>query len=172
LLPEENGEVGQVLMATEASSRVIDQPYGSAQAGSMASEEIKLLSKEEVEQKYGAVLAAHPKPPQSFTFYFVNDSDQLTEQSMSSIKTVVAAVKERLPVVTVNIVGHTDALGSKEYNMQLSRQRAKAVAGLLTDAAISPEILHLHFFGENDPMVPAPDNVAEPRNRRVEVMVL
>ena len=72
----------------------------------------------------------------------------------------------------LNIIGHTDATGSKEFNLKLSLERARAVEKVLIGSGIDIDTLRLQSFGENDPLVPTADGVEEPKNRRVEVMVL
>jgi tetratricopeptide (TPR) repeat protein len=69
------------------------------------------------------------------------------------------------------VVGHTDRTGSRRGNMRLSTRRARTVAGLLAGRGVDPGILQVTSHGEENPLIPTPDNVPEPRNRRVEVIV-
>ena len=66
------------------------------------------------------------------------------------------------------IEGHTDAVGSKEYNQMLSEKRAEAVKRALTEYFnIPPENLVTIGYGERFLKIPVPD--AEPENRRVVI---
>lgn len=69
------------------------------------------------------------------------------------------------------MIGHTDRSGAKEFNMALSRRRAQRVRDLLVAEGIAPAAIRLAFHGEGNPLIPTADNVPEPRNRRVEVIV-
>ncbi len=66
------------------------------------------------------------------------------------------------------IEGHTDAVGSEEYNQMLSEKRAEAVKRALTEYFnIPPENLVTIGYGERFLKIPVPD--AEPENRRVVI---
>jgi outer membrane protein OmpA-like peptidoglycan-associated protein len=55
--------------------------------------------------------------------------------------------------------------------MALSRRRAEKVRDLLIAANIAPAVIRVAFHGEGNPLIQTVDNVPEPRNRRVEVIV-
>jgi len=65
--------------------------------------------------------------------------------------------------------GHTDTVGTEQYNMGLSVRRAEAVADYLETKGVDSSRLTIQGFGETKLAVPTGDQVAEPRNRRVEV---
>ena len=69
------------------------------------------------------------------------------------------------------VVGHTDRVGSVESNDKLSLQRANAIAALLRSAGLPAELVTAVGRGERQPLVPTPDEVAEPRNRRAEIII-
>lgn len=72
----------------------------------------------------------------------------------------------------VLIEGHTDSVGTAEYNMQLSQKRAEAVSEALQKRAINAERITTKGYGESYPV--AGNNTAEGRqlNRRVEIVVV
>jgi len=71
------------------------------------------------------------------------------------------------------IEGHTDTVGNRDYNLTLSQQRADAVAAYLESKFnIPPSRLEAIGVGENDLMIPTPDQTPEVRNRRVHVVNL
>jgi outer membrane protein OmpA-like peptidoglycan-associated protein len=93
---------------------------------------------------------------------------------------VVARVAEVLAFyadVEVEVRGHTDDVGSDEYNQQLSEDRARAVVDALVAAGAAPAQLTAVGFGASDPIAPnrtaAGDDDPEGRqlNRRVEVVL-
>lgn len=71
--------------------------------------------------------------------------------------------------VTVRIDGHTDSVGTDEYNMGLSERRAESVAAYLDGKGIARDRMTVAWFGESQPV--ASNDTAEGRaqNRRVEI---
>ena len=72
----------------------------------------------------------------------------------------------------ISIIGHTDTKGSDDINKNLSQKRALAVEKILKDYMPSLDRVDVQSFGSKDQLVPTPPNVNEPRNRRVEILVL
>jgi outer membrane protein OmpA-like peptidoglycan-associated protein len=72
----------------------------------------------------------------------------------------------------VQIFGHTDDVGSVEYNKKLSGQRAEAVKEYLVEAGISPEVLTTSGLGKSSPLVEGTDPKSRQRNRRVELAIV
>jgi hypothetical protein len=71
----------------------------------------------------------------------------------------------------VTVTGYTDTSGPAAYNLDLSRQRAEMVANELIAEGIPANQVVAVGRGEEDLLVPTPDGVREPRNRRVEIVV-
>ena len=71
----------------------------------------------------------------------------------------------------VVVIGHTDALGSDQVNDALARQRAETVRAELIRRGVAPENIQASGRGKREPLIPTPDGIAEPRNRRVEIFV-
>jgi outer membrane protein OmpA-like peptidoglycan-associated protein len=69
------------------------------------------------------------------------------------------------------VIGHTDRVGSVEHNDALSKKRAELVSGALTSAGIPAAQIEVAGRGEREPVVATADEVAEPRNRRVEISI-
>jgi len=105
-----------------------------------------------------------------FTLYFVEGKDEFTEISKKDIDGLFAEIASR-PVPDVWVVGHTDKVGSDAANDVLSRQRAEVVRKALIARGIAPENIVTIGRGEREPIVPTADGDAEPRNRRVEILV-
>jgi outer membrane protein OmpA-like peptidoglycan-associated protein len=84
----------------------------------------------------------------------------------------LAVILNKYEDTNILIEGHTDATGSDEHNMELSRQRAQSVANHLAYAAVSPKRFTVTGYGEDQPL--ATNDTAEGRqaNRRVELAVM
>jgi outer membrane protein OmpA-like peptidoglycan-associated protein len=72
----------------------------------------------------------------------------------------------------VQIYGHTDDIGTAEYNQKLSELRADAVKEYLVEAGIDPAIISTKGFGKSNPLVPGVSPQARAKNRRVEVGII
>ena len=77
----------------------------------------------------------------------------------------------RRPVPDVLVVGHTDLVGSDPFNDALGQQRADAVRAALIRLGVAAADIQAISRGKRAPVVPTADGVAEPRNRRVEIIV-
>jgi outer membrane protein OmpA-like peptidoglycan-associated protein len=103
--------------------------------------------------------------------YFRMGETTLTPESQALLATVITEAAAR-PVPRIAIAGHTDTMGESDLNNTLARARAEAVAVKLQQAGLKPEeIIEVTSHGENNPLIPTGPNVAEPRNRRVEVII-
>ena len=172
LLPDPNGNVGQLVVATEGGQQILSEANQSVQtAGRKAPPgDVKTLSDEEIRSIFSEALAAQPTLPVKFILYFLQDSNELTGESRTIIPKILLTIQERGSTDIV-IVGHTDTVGAKEYNYKLSLDRAKEMRDILVaNGAVSADIT-ITSHGEGNPLVKTADNVAEPRNRRVEVVV-
>ena len=70
---------------------------------------------------------------------------------------------------SISVNGHTDDVGSEEYNQKLSERRAQAVRDYLVKAGLSPDILSVKGEGKSRPLEPGTSEKARARNRRVEL---
>lgn len=131
---------------------------------------VTVMDEAEVQRLFGETLAALPPAPIHYTLFYKFDSDELTDDSRALVPGVLAAVKDR-PVPEVVIIGHTDTIGSAASNVSLGMKRALAVRALLIEAGLDAALIETTSHGEADLLVPTADNVAEPRNRRVEITV-
>jgi OmpA-OmpF porin, OOP family len=84
----------------------------------------------------------------------------------------VAEDLRKYPRLKIELQGHTDSVGSDEYNLDLSQQRAETVARFLIDAGVPASQMTTRGYGETDPI--ADNSTAEGRaqNRRVVMKVL
>jgi outer membrane protein OmpA-like peptidoglycan-associated protein len=83
----------------------------------------------------------------------------------------VARVFERSPRLRFVVAGHTDSVGRAAYNEEFSRQRALAVAAVLTGSGIAPERIEIRAAGEREPRTAEADLAGREANRRVEILV-
>jgi len=172
LMPDINGQVGQAEVISDGGSQVLSEAgqMTLVKGRSATPSEVRVLNQKTVESMFSAALAVEPLPPEKFLLYFLPDSDQLTQESLELIPQVIASIDERKSS-DVGIYGHTDRLGSEAYNLTLSIQRTLAVQAILANQGVRPDDMETASHGEGNPLIDTPDGVAEPRNRRVEVIV-
>ena len=72
----------------------------------------------------------------------------------------------------VQVYGHTDDVGTDEYNLELSEARAAAVEDYLIEAGIDPGIITMKGFGKANPLVRGTSSDARAKNRRVEIGII
>ena len=108
--------------------------------------------------------------PAKFTLYFKTDRDELVAGSERIIEALFADIRSRSSY-TVEVIGHTDRKASDAYNDKLSLERAMKVRAELVKRGADGTAIVTTGRGERDPIVATEDDVAEPRNRRVEVNV-
>ncbi|MBA3011015.1 MAG: OmpA family protein [Proteobacteria bacterium] len=171
LLPQEDGKTGAVLIENQASSILLDKPYTFTSADSVTSGfVIREADPEKIKKTYEALFQAEPPKPVIFVLYFESASTQLTQSSMKLLPQISQSAKDREPS-EISIIGHTDTQGDAAYNTRLSLARAREAATILTGYDTGLKNISVQGFGEYDLLVPTADNVPEPRNRRVEIMI-
>ena len=171
LLPDDKGAVGELEVSGPGGAKRISEAYTYTEvSGSRQPAEVKKMDAGKVEALFGDALKAQPLPTESHLLYFFSDKVTLKPQSKRQLPVVVQAITARsAPEIT--IIGHTDRLGHRVYNLQLSLRRAKAIKALLVKQGIPENIMTIFSHGENDPLVPTKDGVSEPKNRRVEIFI-
>jgi len=81
-----------------------------------------------------------------------------------------AEILKANPGVTVRVEGHTDSIGSDEYNQALSLRRAESVYRYLVNRGVDPERFRVEGFGESRPVASNNTEVGRAQNRRVELI--
>lgn len=118
--------------------------------------------------------AADSRPSANMNILFVTGSAELTPSAVQALRTLGQALThESMGQSRFLIEGHTDSVGDKTMNQDLSERRAATVAGfLIQEFRLPAERLSTRGVGEEQLMVPTADNVPEPRNRRVHIVNL
>jgi OmpA-OmpF porin, OOP family len=99
---------------------------------------------------------------------FEFDSYVIHKSSNDELNKVVAYLHAH-PEVHARLSGHTDFIGSDDYNLTLSRNRARSVADFLIAKGIQPQRVVSFGFGKSRPLSTEKTNDARAINRRVEI---
>jgi outer membrane protein OmpA-like peptidoglycan-associated protein len=170
LIPGADGQAGAVVIRSAGGETVLDRPYAGADVGARGTVALVQADAAKVRERFSAALDAQPARPVSFTVYFVSNSDELTPESRQTFDKIKAELAQR-SVPDIIVIGHTDRVGTVEYNDKLSLLRARTVRAALVAAGIAADRIQEAGRGEREPVVATADEVAEPRNRRVEINV-
>jgi outer membrane protein OmpA-like peptidoglycan-associated protein len=109
--------------------------------------------------------------------YYPFNSAELTAASVASLDSLVAFMKDN-PSLTVNIYSHTDSIGSKKYNQDLSLRRANAIRSYVINNGVDGSRMTARARADVDPAAPnsrrdGADNAAgRQRNRRTEFEIV
>ena len=103
-----------------------------------------------------------------YLVFFNWDSSDLGSGAVNVLDAVAAEVAKN-PPQTINVVGHTDTSGPTDYNEKLAFRRANAVRDALVERGIDAALIQVNARGESELLVPTPDDVREPANRRVNI---
>lgn len=169
LLPQQDGKETAVSVKQGDKEIVLDQPYAAAKTTAIGPRAYK-SSQDEVMAQFGPALGAQPSRPATFTLYFVEGKDELTDESKRVVDTIMAEIAKR-SVPDVLVVGHTDTVGNDQFNDALGQQRAETVRAALIRLGIPAEDIRAISRGKRALAVQTGDGVPEPRNRRVEIVV-
>ena len=166
-----DGHVGAVVVHPLGGGKavLVDKPYIEANLRNSKSVQTSPIDKNSVDQRFGKTLSALPAQPASFLVYFVEGTDELKPDAKRAIENVAAEVAKR-PAPEIAVVGHTDFVGTDQYNDALSLQRAVRVKDLLIQRGIPAKMIQTAGRGKREPLVKTND-VVEPKNRRVEITV-
>jgi len=74
-------------------------------------------------------------------------------------------------VSSVEVVGHTDSIGTEVYNQGLSERRAASVRDYLVEQGVNPELITTRGMGETQPIASNETREGRAQNRRVEITV-
>jgi outer membrane protein OmpA-like peptidoglycan-associated protein len=172
LLASADGTTGALVITSGGQERTLDRPLAGAKVEQAGAIQYASVTEAEVAAIFALALAAQPPRPLSFTLYFLLGSDELTADSQRVVADIVSEVGRR-PAPEVVVIGHTDTMGTHEYNDRLSLQRAERVRTRLLERGLGISAGNVYAVGrgKRDLLVPTADQVAEPRNRRVELVV-
>ncbi len=126
------------------------------------------------------VAPAPPPPPpptapvaQRYTFdlamvHFRFDHADLTKGGQDSVRAIAEVLKAHADV-NVDVIGHTDWIGTEAYNMKLSRARAETVRRLLVTSGVADTRITVKWRGKDEPIADNHTKDGRAMNRRAEV---
>lgn len=111
------------------------------------------------------------------TVMFDFDRADLQPEAIDILEQIHAAIEDRGQGGTIEVAGHTDAVGTPEYNQGLSERRAAGVALWFRQRVPAEQAIVAVGYGESQPIAAnylddgSDDPVGQAQNRRVEIIV-
>ena len=125
----------------------------------------KVLDEAEV-KRVGEGIVVNFKEKVLFGF----DRSDLSNTATNNLSKLVDVLK-KYPDTNIEILGHTDNVGSATYNQTLSEKRAGSVASYLKNNGISSARVTTRGLGETDPVASNDTDDGRAANRRVEFVI-
>ena len=170
LLPQPGQQATGVVVQTGDTVETLTQPYLRASSVGRQPPTVDEVAPEQVQKTYAPLFSIAPPHGVRYLLYFQPGTTRLTADSQAELPRIQAETG-RHPGVEILVVGHTDTTGSQEANDALSLRRAREVGKLLAQSGLPADRIEAIGRGERELAVPTADEVDEPLNRRVEILV-
>jgi outer membrane protein OmpA-like peptidoglycan-associated protein len=170
LLADARGTVGTLIVTSEGREHALNTANAAVRIPQPGVIETVATTDAERRSIFGPALAALPPRPTSYVLNFLLDSDELTPESRAVVAQILGEITSR-PAPEILVIGHTDTMGTDEHNDRLSLQRAERVRTLLVERGLATKDIETSGRGKRELLFPTADQVEEPRNRRVEIVV-
>jgi outer membrane protein OmpA-like peptidoglycan-associated protein len=165
------GVVGNATGST-ARGAIIGAVVGGA-AGAIIGHQMDQQAKEIKQNIPGAVVERVGEGIQ-VTFesglLFDYDSDRIKPAAAENLRSLARSLNN-YPSTDLVIVGHTDNVGSDDYNADLSQRRSRAAASYLASLGVNQNRLRTYGRGETEPVAENTSDAGRQQNRRVEVAI-
>ena len=106
----------------------------------------------------------------SLIIFFSNGKHTLSEEAQKQLDKLVEKIKNKY-VKNIQVVGHTDDIGSSELNDKISLQRAESVTNFFIHKGIDKTLIHTTYKGDKQPLFPDKSAKNSDYNRRVEIEI-
>jgi outer membrane protein OmpA-like peptidoglycan-associated protein len=160
--------------AAEAARAAAESARVAAEANAAKAEREKAELRDQLRQQLNSILETR----ESARGLIVNLSDVLFDTGSANLK---PGTREKLAKVAgillshrglkLQVEGHTDSVGSTDYNQRLSENRASSVRTYLVDSGIASNAIGTVGFGETMPVASNDTPAGRQQNRRVELVV-
>lgn len=172
LVPDPDGKTGQIAVENQGGTLLIDKPWHVSEVKDPVTPPTpsRLMEEKEIQNIFGAALSAQPLQPVIYILNFKTGGSDLTEESEKKLPEILATVTNRKSS-DISVVGHSDTVGTKEINYEISFKRAQRVKEILIGMGADPLLISTDSHGEDNLLVKTQDEVDEPKNRRVEVTI-
>ncbi len=170
LLPQADGSASSVLVKAASGEQILNTPYQRVSGQEEKPLKADATNAAEVQKAYPQLFAAAPPLPTKYILNFMPGGTSLTPESLAALPKILEDATQRKGADLV-VTGHTDTTGALLANDELSLKRAQVVAQLLIEKGAPALRTEAVGRGKRELLVKTPDEVDEPQNRRVEIVV-
>lgn len=103
--------------------------------------------------------------------FFDYDSSAISAEGQKTLTEIAKFIKDSSKVESVNVEGHCDERGTREYNLALGERRAVAVKKFLIGAGVDASLITTISYGKERPAVEGHDEESWTKNRRGVVVL-
>jgi outer membrane protein OmpA-like peptidoglycan-associated protein len=171
-LAKQNADAAK--LAADAEAQQARLQAQQAQAAATQAEQEKNALRERLREQLSVILETR----ETARGLIVNVSDVLFDTASATLKpgareklARVAGILASHPDLHIEIEGHTDSVGSDDYNQRLSERRAESVRAYLVQQRIPPTSVDAEGLGEGRPVATNATPAGRQQNRRVELVV-
>jgi outer membrane protein OmpA-like peptidoglycan-associated protein len=162
---------GDRFMYTDASGKLQPFVVGTDTLYTMAAVNTNEIKKTPAQNKVQITKETVIKPNQIYIVYFDTDKANLKAEATPELEKVYEFLKKN-PTYGIKIAGHTDNVGTKERNQQISETRAKEVVKYMIAKGISANRTLAKGYGQMDPLNNNETEEDKKKNRRVEITLV
>lgn len=165
-----DGHVGAVVVYKGDDVQVLDTAYATARVDD--SGRVRRVSADAafVRRNFAPASAALPRRSAHVTLNFTLADEAMTRESLAKLDRLLMEASNWV-AAEIEVVGHTDRVGTAERNDALSLKRAEFVRRVLLERGAQPGSVRAIGMGERQPAVATEDGVPSAANRRVEVTI-
>jgi outer membrane protein OmpA-like peptidoglycan-associated protein len=164
--------------AAAAQAQAEAERARAAQAAAEQSAQQASQQAEQVRERLRAQLNAVLQTTETARGLIVNMSDVLFDFNKYTLKpeareklAKVSGILVAYPGLKVQVEGYTDSIGSDEYNLKLSEERADGVRDYLVAQSVADQSVTAKGYGKSDPVADNSTDSGRAQNRRVELVV-
>lgn len=171
-LLHEEGKSSSIEVYNKNGSQIIDKEnyLTTVSSSGESPKPPKQVSQEYINALYSSALKSLPSAPDKFILYFEKDSSDIMSESKNKLPLILESIKKRKSV-NISIIGHIDTAGTLKDSYELSLSQAKTISEYLLKNGVNNNSLHIEYHGKENPLIPTGNNIDEPRNRRIEVII-
>ncbi len=174
LLPQANGAPSAVLISATSHPNqlltVLQKPYQRATHNHGGDTIFDQTNSATIQAKYPKLFTSMPPQAVHFRLNFVMGGLVLTPESQNQLNQILQDTKNHVEKEIV-VTGHTDSVGTDSNNDTLSLKRAQQVAQWLVGKGVSSKQIDVVGRGKRQLLVLTANDVDEPKNRRVDIVV-
>lgn len=155
--------------STIEKDRKIQQQLSQART-EIPEETTEIIEVSEISENTDEITPVQHKEDRTIIYFEFNSGDPITNESIIQYLLEIAR-HAREHGESIDLVGHTDAVGNSDINQQLGYDRAHIIKNILVEFGMDPTRITTNSQGETKPIASNDTEEGQERNRRVEIFI-